>query len=553
MAAFVTTDESDPLYLEVNPILTLVTRSFLANKHICQARFTVILDLALARLYIKSYSVIFLQAGTDATSRLFKEQVSHFADYNFTNYLTMASAYRRTNFLLGPDRYLIYGQLFSGLFCKVRRTALVLHLYNEFLEIALEKIKAIKKGLFRPGTTDYDETTQDGEHAKDWIICQFLEVGLISTMPQANYSCSLICYPDDIYIQAWHYLSSHPLSPLYKGLPPISRKMIDIRIKEVTVSFEMKTRQDQRLSQESESLRQARIASYYELSGINMPIPPLDASANIYAFYKEYALQETVVMDRIGVRLIEITQKDLSPSVVKSTSRVEQVIRELHNLLQDETEGPNRPHVRRRIHIELYLHNLTIGNYIRAFEHKRLKKDIEQIIDPVALEMITRDEKQYDDYWNSQAGEPETYNMMVKATEEEIEAEQVDLKEVQQNRPNDELDILTHMFRIARAHLRIFRYPVAIPTLRSITDRRRKLFGIDDEGVVEPVYELANALARNSQHEEAIPILRMLVADATKRSGIETSKNEFWINLTTSLGESLTYKARANRAYREES
>ena len=553
LAAFVTTDESDPLYLEVNPILTLVTRSFLANKHVCQPRFTVILDLALARLYINSFCVMFMQAGQNLTSHSYKEQVSHFADYNFTNYLTMASAYRRTDFLLCPDRYLSYVQLFSGVFSNVRRTSLVLHLYNRFLEIALEKIQAIKYSLFRPGTTDYDETTQEGEHAKDWKICHFLETSLIGTMPQASYSCSLICYPDDIYVQAWHHLSSHPLSPLYKGIPPTSRNIIGIRIKEVTVSFKMKTKQDQRLSQEAESLRQERIASYYELSGINMPIPPLDASANIYAFNKEYALQETVIMDRIGIRLIEITQKDLSPSVVKSTSRVEQVIRELHNLLQDETEGPNRPHMRRRIHIELYLHNLMIGNYIRAFEHKRLKKDMEQTMDPVTLKMITRDEEKYDDYWESQAGEPETFNMMVKAAEEEIEAEQVDLKEVQQNRPNDELDILTHMFRIARAHLRIFRYPVAIPIFRSIIDRRRKLFGIDDEGVVEPIYELANALARNGQHEEAIPILRMLLADATKRSDIETSKNEFWINLRIGLGESLTYKAWANRAHREES
>ena len=527
LAAFVTIDESDHHYLEVNPILTLVTRSFLANKHICQPRFTASLDLAMASLYYDRYYVMMEQAGRNSTSRPYKEQVSRFADSDFTNYLTMASAYRRSDFLLCLDRYVNYWQLFPSVFSNTRRTSLVLHTYNGFLEIALETIKSIKATLFRPETADYDETTQEGKHAKDWKVCHLLEASLIATIPPAVQSCALTYYPDDMYIQAWHHLSSHPLSPLYKRTRPGVRELFDIRIKEVNVMLKTMTKHDQRLSQEAESLRQARIASYYELKGINMPIPPLNASANIYAFYKEYALQEDIITDHIRTRLVDITQIDLSPSAVKSTSRLQQVIRELHDLLQDETGGSNRPHIRRRIHIELTLHNMRIGNYIRAFEHKRLTKDVEQVIDPVALKLITREEEKYDDYWDSQASDPMTYKTIVEAAEEEIENEQAELEKVQQNCPHDELDILARMFRIALAFSRIFRYSVAIPLLRSIVERRRKMFGIDDEGVVEPMYELAHALARNGQYEEAIPILRMLLADATKRSDVENSKNEF--------------------------
>lgn len=558
LAAFITPDATNSKYLHVNPVLTLVARSFLDRIEFCPSCFTDSVDLALTAFY---FELCAEQSYAKRTDHFISDATAQFRlmDENFVTYLPVASSFRRTNFSNTPSRFIICKLVLVSAGNDLLKSLLAERIVDSLIEIAVVEIRRIRSTFWMSDLNCYNEDSQnEQQNQNEWQLCCTLEDCLITILPVAITRCNHVARSDEYYHQTWGILVDRPMRPLYRKVRLKSREMWMAELQHTTAMMKINKDTSSVSTQELEALRQAH-ATKLAAAGVKLiqPPPTLSTAQSMQDYIYDAERSGIFVPDPVSRRFHELAHpfEQWGPAETIPTEQVRKNLADLQDLLMAETEGLNRLWWRRKIHGRMADLNDSLGDYIRAYEQKELKEMVEKRMNPEVVKRTRQWEAQWEDYrlkYHTANSAPRSYASYRQKVEEALVIERFGLEKAQKDQPPDALDILARQRHIAFLLADIFRHDEAIPILQTVISGRRAIFRVEDEGVLDPTYDLVKVYCRAMRPDEGIPLAQTLLANAAEGESSSQNKRLFILNTRILLAEMLYVKAFRNRQHRGE-
>ena len=556
LADFVTEDRFKPENYNLSPILTFVARTFLSDERICPVWFIETLNVAVSELIC---TLAFKKVESNFTPDqcrpiLLNQMLISVVDDQFMT--CIASAFSFTGSQIHSSRCWINAFLLRAASMHFARILLSQRMSKDFVHESVRIISELRIKCWNNESMGYDQEGQDTEeHKNDWRTCCSLETILVSFIPLAMTVCCVTAQDCDAYVQAWTlFISAPPMYTEYRALRIASRQTHKT-LQDYRTAW-MQTELGEKGSMAADELQRLREEHLVAIRTMNGPqftnLPDTSKGLISYLKNKDTLRPQDCSFDPTEQKLLYIF-RDEHPFLPMSTAQIQEQISKLLELLQNDlsAEGSNRPWWRRRINRELVFANRQIGYYLRASNHLRAQQEAERLIDPAVLEWIKQGErrgaKDWEEYRKSQKNEPKVWAEYKRINEDFIARERSDLEKAEQE-DSHEIMNLTRKHRIAYALADIHRYQESIPLFEEVIAGRRKLFRIQDEGVVEPILDMIKVYTQMNQYEKGIPLLRELFAEIAKRDDIDISCHDFYLRARVILAELLFRKARASRS-----
>lgn len=545
---FVTSRDQDETYFTsgklntsfytVSPIFTLVARSsFIRSFGLAELGFCT--ELSMLKLYTHHLDPIYQKILLPSEKDLFIDS-RRLADLDFWNYLSIAMTYHRAPHY--PKAPLCFGlRMFS--FCShvsLDKLPFLELMTRNCTTALIEEVNRIKATLSPQIEFGLDRDTKDPLHQYLLSIGQSLELYLGSTYELGISCCSKMGISDDFYLQAKDVYDN---DPLFMTNPSFNDKMRrSFKAKQLESTALIMSRNNdapESIIREIERLREERYSAVLDQYGIDYKFEKIDTS-NKFQYVKAYdQTGQGGLLESIETRLYEITNAHMGPFVYETTEVIQERLPKLHELLREDLPLT----IRRNIHKALAFNHRRIGEYLLANEHEKLQREVESKFDPENLAKIKAHEQSNDKYWMRESAKSHTAQGHIKEVETLIEQEKAALQTGLQGLSLDDPRMLAKTYRIGLLLNGASRYIESVPWLLRTIQGRRQNIGMDVEGVLEPVLELAKAFKWCFKLDEAIVQLRPVVLQALQQGKHRVVTNEYFMEAQILLGEIVSMKA----------
>lgn len=530
--------ESNVSFYSVNPIFTLLARSsFIHGFRPPELGYC--MDLSMIKLYAHHLGPIYQRAWNSNERTLYIDG-RRLAEFDFWNHLSIAMTYHRAPHY--PKAPLYFGINVSRWCSDVPLDRL------PFLELMTRKCT---KALMNEVTNTKAVLSPQIEYNLGvdlrnpslkylWEIGQNLEICLGFMYELGSGCCSKMGTSDDFYLEA---KDVHDNDPLFASNPfldeKVKRTLKAVQLENTALLKARNNGAGESVIREIEESRKERLLAVSEQFGVDFTFERI-VTSNIFQYASAYGqLWQDGRVESIEARFREITNTQKGPLGYEETEVVQERILKLQELLREDLPFT----IRITIHRTLALNHRSIGQYVLANEHESLRREEELKIEPEQLAKIRAKEKLYEKHWIVESANSYDAEGHVKEVEILVEKEMTGLQTGLQTLSWDDASMLAKTYRIGLLLSGVSRYLESIPWLRRTVEGRRRTIGMDVEGVLEPVLELAKALKWCFQLDEAISQLKPVVLQALQQGNNRLVANEYFMEAQVLLGELISSKA----------